>query len=210
MGISWLQSRAVPVILYGVRPRRIPAQRPIVLRIALFLLALFLLLLGVTACGPSRNGRSGPAAAAVLRSDQATERARVFLISPGDQGRSGHKVGCGDSAVPVEIALPRKEPGLEEALGALLALKERYQEPSGLSNPLYSSALQLVRIERHGGEARVYLKGYLEMGDACDNPRMLAELEETARQFPDVSRVQFFLEERPLREILAGKGSGKG
>ena len=92
---------------------------------------------------------------------------------------------------------------------ALLALKERYQEPSGLSNPLYSSNLALVRIERLGadrGDARVYLKGYLELGDDCDNPRILAELQETALQFSDVSRVQFFLDERPLAQILSGKG----
>jgi hypothetical protein len=167
--------------------------------------------LAILACGRAGSGPGGALGAtagdsATARADQLTEKVRVFLISPGDQGHSGHKVGCGDSAVPVEIALPRKEPGLEGALGALLALKERYQEPSGLSNPLYSSALQLVRVERRGGDVRVYLKGYLEMGDECDNPRMLAELQETALQFSDLSHVQFFLDDRPLSELLSGKG----
>jgi hypothetical protein len=194
----------VPIILYGSAPDR---SRPL-LATALGLL----LALGLGACDRSGIGGKGPAgatAASPARADEPTQKVRVFLISPGDQGRSGHKVGCGDSAVPVEIALPSKEPGLPGALGALLALKERYQEPSGLSNPLYSSALQLVRIERRGaerGDARIYLKGYLEMGDACDNPRILAELQETVLQFKDIRSVQFFLDDRPLPEILSGKG----
>jgi hypothetical protein len=187
----------VPSILYGDRRQR---------RIALVLTLGFLAL---TACNRGTAGQTGPAVdpdMPVLRAGEPTRKVRVFLISPADNGRAGHKAGCGDSAVPVEINLPRPEPALEGALRALLAQKERHHEPSGLSNPLYSSALELVRIERQGGEARVYLKGYLEMGGECDNPRILAELQETALQFSDVTRVQFFLEDRPLAEILSGKG----
>jgi hypothetical protein len=200
--MEWLQSRAVPIILYGVRLRRIR----LVLHLGRsFALALGMIV-GVVACDRAKVGRSTPAALPVTRADQPVAQVRVFLISPGDQGHSGPKVGCGDSAVPVEVALPRREPGLTGALHALLALRERYQEPSGLSNPLYSSALELVRIERQGAEARIYLKGYLELGDGCDNPRILAELQETARQFSDVTRVQFYLDDRPLAEILSGQG----
>ncbi|MEA2694280.1 MAG: hypothetical protein QOJ16_3667 [Acidobacteriota bacterium] len=184
----------MPSILYGDRRQR---------RLAL---ALTLGFLALTACGRGKAGETGPAAAPILRAGEPTRKVRVFLISPADNGRTGHKVGCGDSAVPVEISLPRPEPSLEGALRALLALKEPYHEPSGLSNPLYSSALELVRIERQGTDARIYLKGYLEMGGQCDNPRILAELQETALQFSDVARVQFFLEDRPLAEILSGKG----
>jgi hypothetical protein len=131
---------------------------------------------------------------------------RVFLISPADQGHAGKKVACGDSAVPVEIALSPPAPALEGALRALLGLKGQYHEPSGLYNALYASALELVRIERQGKDARVYLKGYLERGGDCDNPRILAELQETALQFPDVTQVQFYLDDKPLPQILAGKG----
>lgn len=161
------------------------------------------IVLGITACqqkvGPSRH-------ATALRAGQPAEKVRVFLISPDDKGRSGKKVGCGDSAVPFEIALPHPEPALEGALRALLGLKGQYHEPSGLYNALYTSSLDLVRIERQGNAARVYLKGYLELGGECDNPRMLAELQETALQFTDVTRVQFYLEDKPLPQILAGRG----
>jgi sporulation and spore germination protein len=164
----------------------------------------FTLSLWLAACGRVPPGLTGQPTAP--RAGDPTARVQVFLIAPGDQGRSGRKVGCGDSAVPVEITLPRREPALAGSLHALLALKGEYHEPSGLYNALYASTLELVRIDRQGAEARVYLKGYLELGGDCDNPRLLAELQETALQFSDVSHVQFFLEDKPLPQILAGKG----
>ena len=189
--MEWLQSGAVPAILSRLKRLCLPGLA---------------LILSLAACGQGKAGPPGPAAVIVARAGEPTQRVRVFLIAPGDNGRAGHKVGCGDSAVPVEINLPREEPGLEGSLRALLALKERYQEPSGLSNPLYSSALELVRVERQGNEARVDLKGYLERGDECDNPRILAELQETALQFPDVEHVTFYLGGQPLVKVLGGKG----
>ncbi|HVS00642.1 MAG TPA: hypothetical protein VMW27_28740 [Thermoanaerobaculia bacterium] len=38
---------------------------------------------------------------------------------------------------------------------------------------------------------------------------MLAQLTETALQFEDVQRVQFWLDDRPLRDLLLAAGSGK-
>lgn len=176
----------MPSILYGAGRR----------------LAGLVLILAISACGRAKIGPSGEVKAA--RAGQPTDRVRVFLIAPADGGRTGHKVACGDSALPVEIALPHPEPGLEGALHALLALRGRYHEPSGLYNALDPSSLELVRIERQGAEARIYLKGYLETGDKCENPRILAELQETALQFSDVSHVQFYLADQPLQQLLSG------
>jgi len=191
----------VPCILSR---RRRPVGLAVFAVLVLGLVAILLGLLATTACGRTPAGPGAPAAAP--RAGEPAGRVRVFLISPGDPGRGGKKIGCGDKAVPVEIALPHPEPGLEGALHALLALKTQYHEPSGLYNALYASSLELVRIERQGPATRVYLKGYLELGGPCDNPRLLAELQETARQFADVQRVQFYLDERPLAQILAGSG----
>ena len=181
-------------ILYGPgRSRRGRGAAPVV----------FLALLALAACGRTREGAPAPPP---IRAGDPTGKVKLFLIAPGDAGKTGRKVGCGDSAVAVEVALPRKEPGLEGALHALLALKERYHEPSGFYNALYSSDLTLDHIERQGGEARIYLKGYLELGGKCEDPRIAAELEDTARQFTDVQSVRLYLEGKPLQEILAGKG----
>lgn len=136
-----------------------------------------------------------------------TERARVFLIAPEDGGGLGRKVACSDSAVPVDVELPRRRPALEGSLEALLALDSRYDPATGLYNPLYASPLEIQRVERAGSEVRVYLTGYVEIGGDCDGPRMLAQLTETALQFRDVERVQLYLGGKPLGPLLAGRGA---
>jgi hypothetical protein len=137
----------------------------------------------------------------------ATERVRVFLIAPRDGGRSGRKVACGDSAVPVEVPLPRPAPALEGALRTLLAMGDRYDRGSGLLNPLYASRLELAGMERQGAQVKVRLTGYVELGDACDNSRMLAQLTATALQFRGISEVQFEVDGQPLRELLLGRAA---
>ena len=133
-------------------------------------------------------------------------RVRVFLIATGDDGRSGRKVGCGDSAVPVEVNLPRPAPALEGALKALLAMHDRSDPGSGLYNALYASRLTVRGVSRAGSQARVDLAGYLERGGECDDPRILAQLQETALQFPDVQQVAFYLEGKPLAQLVSGRG----
>jgi|HubBroStandDraft_3_1064219.scaffolds.fasta_scaffold25548_3 hypothetical protein len=163
------------------------------------------LLLGL-ACHRSAETQGGPEGRQPppprLTADATAERVRVFLISPGDGGRSGRAVGCGDSAVPVEVPLARPQPALAGALSALLAMRGSYDRSSGLVNALYASPLALVRVERAGGLARVILSGYIELAGGCENARMVAELTETARQFADVSRVELILDGQPLAALL--------
>jgi hypothetical protein len=138
-----------------------------------------------------------------LRAQEVTDRVRVFLILPDDGGSTGIAAGCGDSAVPVEVKLAQPEPALRGALRALLDMHSRFDRASGLYNPLYASPLSLQRVERAGAEARVYLTGYVEIADNCDGKRALAQLTETALQFPDVQRVQLWLDGKPLRDLLS-------
>jgi hypothetical protein len=133
-----------------------------------------------------------------LKAGTVTERARVFLIALEDGGVDGRRIGCGDSAVAVEVPLERRQAALPGALDALLAMKQDYDTRSGLYNALYASRLEVERIDRTGAEVKVYLKGYLEIGGECDSPRVLAQLTETALQFPDVQRATFYLEGKPL------------
>jgi hypothetical protein len=52
------------------------------------------------------------------------------------------------------------------------------------------------------------LSGTMMLGGVCDNPRVEAQLEETALQFPTVSQVSVFVNSRPLEEVLSLKGEG--
>jgi hypothetical protein len=156
------------------------------------------LLVDLTCCARSDSAQG-------LDAGTRTRKVRVFAIALDDHGAAGRAVGCGDSAVPLEMDLPSPQPALEGALTALLALGDRPQ-PSGLYNALAHSPLKIERIDRSGPEVRVYLSGYVELGGECDSPRILAQLTETALQFEDVQRAQFFLDGKPLRGLLSGKG----
>jgi hypothetical protein len=162
------------------------------------------LLLGAS-CQGAADTPAPPAGGDTAPPDPATvaERVRVVLIAPQDGGRAGRRVACGDSAVPVEVNLPAPVPALDGALRALLAMGDRYDRGSGLLNQLYASRLTLAGVDRHGGQVKVRLSGYVELGDACDNARLLAQLTETVTQFRGVSDVQFELDGQPLRELLA-------
>lgn len=140
-----------------------------------------------------------------LRAGAPTDRGRIFLIELEDGGVDGRRLGCGDSAVPVEVVLPRRRRALEGSLGALLAMKEPFDTRTGFYNALHGSNLEIERIDRDGPEVRVYLKGYLEIGGACDSPRVLAQLTETALQFSDVEHARFYLEGKSLARLLSGK-----
>jgi hypothetical protein len=155
-----------------------------------------LVLLAVFYCTPSETEPLS------LQADSPTGRVRIFLIATEDSGGLGRKVACSDSTVPVVVELPRQRPALEGALEALLAHDGRYDRATGLYNPLYASPLEIQRVERADGEARVYLTGYVEVGGDCDGPRMLAQLTETALQFSDLQRVQFYLGGKPLGPLL--------
>jgi hypothetical protein len=166
-------------------------------------LVVLALLLGMSCHRAART--AGPAAAAPAPEAAATaDRVRVFLIAPADDGRAGRKAACGDSLVPVEVALPRPAPALEGALRALLAMGDPYDRATGLLNPLYASRLQVAGVERQGAQVKVRLTGYVELGNGCDNSRMFAQLSETALQFRGISYVHFEVDGRPLRELLLG------
>jgi hypothetical protein len=158
------------------------------------------LLVGIACCSQGGGDLSG------LQADTPAESVRIFLIEREDGGILGKKTSCNDSAVPVEVKLPRRMPALGGALEALLAMRGDGEDPrSGLYNALHASPLRVSNLQRRGGELRVRLEGYLELGEACDGDRALAQLTETALQFPDIQAVTFFLGDKPLREALAGR-----
>jgi hypothetical protein len=159
------------------------------------------LFVGIACCSQGGGGLPED-----MQADTQTERVRIFLIDREDGGVLGRRDGCGGSAVPIETALPHQMPALGGALEALLDMRGDAEDPrSGLYNALHASPLEVSSIERRGAELRVRLEGYLELGEKCDGERVLAQLTETALQFPDIQAVFFYLGDKPLREALTGK-----
>lgn len=158
-------------------------------------------LLWILLAGCSPRSSDAPAD---LKAGQTVRKAYIYLISiEGKQ--AGPKVGCGDTAVPVEVELPLDSPALAGSLDALLDAGKRH-EKAGFYNALANSPLKVQRVDLSGGSARVDLTGYVEIGGECDSPRVLDQLTRTATQFSDVKDAEFFLDGKPLRDLLSGKG----
>ena len=135
----------------------------------------------------------------------APQTAQVFLIAIDDNGQSGTLVGCGDSAIPVTVAIPRTQGVLRAALEKLFSMREQFYGESGLYNALYQSNLGLKSVTIDQGKAIIHLTGTLMLGGVCDNPRVEAQIEQTALQFSTVSDVAVFINDTPLEEVLSLK-----
>lgn len=130
----------------------------------------------------------------------------LYLIALGDNGKSGPLVGCGDSAIPVQVELiPQTNGVLLASLQKLLAIKTRFYGQSGLYDALYQSTLTVQDVTLLNGAAVIHLTGTLTLGGVCDNPRVEAQLMQTARQFSTVKTVFIFINGLTLQQALSLK-----
>ena len=129
-------------------------------------------------------------------------RTNIYLIAVGDDGQLGKEIGCDDSVVPVEVAIEPTIAPLTAALNKLLALGTREYGQSGLYNALYRSDLAVEDVDIEAREAIIKLSGTLSLGGTCDEPRVRAQLQETALQYGTVDRVSIFINGTPLEELL--------
>lgn len=140
-----------------------------------------------------------------LVSSARTTSVRTFLVAIGDNGRTGTRIGCGDSLVSVKRPIAPTTAPLTAAMKLLLNDHHRYYGQSGLYNALYQSRLQVQRASVVKGVAVVHLKGTMRLGGVCDDPRVGAQLRQTVRQFPTVRRVEIFVNGIPLWKRLSEK-----
>jgi hypothetical protein len=66
---------------------------------------------------------------------------KIVLIALEDNGQTGPLVGCGDSAIPINVTIPRTQGVLRAALERLLSAKQQFYGESGYYNALYQSDL---------------------------------------------------------------------
>jgi spore germination protein GerM len=135
-----------------------------------------------------------------------TREVKLFLIAVDDAGRSGKKIGCGDSVVAVTRELRPTRTPLRAALEELLRIPKTYGSDPELYNALSQSELRLVSVSVSRGMARLNFTGRLVMGGVCDGPRVQAQIEQTALQFPTVKKVKVFINGAPLSAYLSERG----
>jgi hypothetical protein len=134
-----------------------------------------------------------------------TMMVKIFLIGVNDNGVSGKLIGCGDSAVETNVEVPYSTGVLRAALTKLLSIKDQNYGQSGLYNVLYQSNLKIGSLALKNGVATIHLTGKLTLGGECDNPRVQAELEQTALQFSTVKSVSIYINNVPLKKVLSLK-----
>ncbi len=135
----------------------------------------------------------------------ATTQAKIYLVAIDDNGATGEKIGCGDSLVPVTVDIPvgdTLEARITLALTKLLSLRNRDYGESGLVTVLADSRLTVARVTVEQGVAAVYLSGTLSLGGTCDDPRAIAQIAATARQFQTVARVEIIVNGGPLANAI--------
>ncbi len=155
---------------------------------------------------PTASSTPFPQPSAAPAPTQPTEQnTKIFLIALEDNGKSGTLVGCGDSAIPVTVTIPKTQGVLRAALEKLLSAKQQYYGESGLYNALYQSDLQVAGVTIDQGKATIRLTGKMMLGGTCDAPRVQAQIEQTALQFSTVTDVAVFINDVPLKDVLSQK-----
>jgi hypothetical protein len=147
-----------------------------------------------------------PSTVAPPTSTTAAEQAvKIVLIELEDNGQSGPLVGCGDSAIPINVTIPPTQGVLRAALEKLFSAKQQFYGESGYYNALYQSDLDVSAVRIEQGNAIIHLTGTIMLGGTCDAPRVQAQIEHTALQFSTVSDVTVFVNDVPLEDVLSSR-----
>ncbi len=163
---------------------------------------------------PGSPDSDQPQKPTVTITTEAVPAYKIFLIAMEDEGKNGKAIGCGDSAIAVDGAaradltqLSPTRDRMKAAYEQLFAAKNDNLGQAGYRNFLAGSKLQLDDLLLSDGKVLVKLGGNLVLNGTCDNPRVEAQLVETALQFPEVSEVTIMLNGTALQDYLSLKGS---
>ena len=138
---------------------------------------------------------------------QTRQSIRVYLVALDDRGRSGRRIGCDDSLVSVRRSIRATAAPLRAAIQELLAMPEENTYAGRQLHNFWSSAradnLRLESVAITRGVATIRFSGAVPVAGVCDEPRIISQIEATARQFPTVRRVRIFLGGVPLRQAVS-------
>ena len=129
----------------------------------------------------------------------------LYYIAIGDNGVTGEKIGCGDSAVMVKTEDVKTDNVVSSTFSRLLANHNQFYGESGLYNVLYNSDLTFLSSYKVDDTITVNLSGALSLGGECDNPRVQVELEKAATTAAGATKANIFINSKPLSEVLSLK-----
>lgn len=142
-------------------------------------------------------GRLGAETKPATPPPATVDRVQIYLISQGTG-----TIGCGDEAVAVTRQITPTQAPLQAALAELFSIKTADYGESGLYNALYQSDIRIDRVVIQNGQAVVALSGTIRLNGVCDEPRAVAQIEQTVRQFSSVTSTVITLNGQPLTDAV--------
>ncbi len=146
---------------------------------------LLTLILSLTGCSENPIPTTTP-----LVATAKTDKTTIYMIKLNDDGKTKNsvKVGCGDSAIPVETtgtyAYDKTDPiaSINAAFMALENTTENQFQAQSLENPIIGSSITIQSVEKSSDIYIVHLNGKLTFSGTCDVPRQRAQIEETIKK----------------------------
>jgi hypothetical protein len=146
----------------------------------------------------------GPNLMQILENDRAErsqQTVNVYMVAVGDDGKTGKKIGCGDSLIAVQRSIKKTKAPLAAALRELLSTPTIDGAPK-LENFWKGRNLKLQSVAIRNKTATIRISGEVFVAGVCDQPRIESQIEETARQFPTVKKVKVFIGKQTLAEAI--------
>jgi hypothetical protein len=127
---------------------------------------------------------------------------KIYLVAVGDDGKTGKKFGCGDSLVAVPATIKKTAAPLTAAIRELLLTPQHPEGTPNLENFWKGRNLKVTSVAIVNHTATIHLSGEVFVAGVCDEPRIQSQIEETARQFPNVRKVKVFLGKQTLAAAI--------
>jgi spore germination protein GerM len=160
-------------------------------------------LLSICALAHGHPSAAAYKARAGLSASAQTREVKVYLVALGDNGKRGKKIGCEDSLVAVRRKVKPTAAPLRAALDALLSMPREYAPDSSLNNFWGGNNLRVRSVSISRGTAVIRITGEgPSIAGICDEPRVISQIEETAKQFPTVRRVRVFVNDQALADAV--------
>lgn len=135
-------------------------------------------------------------------SSQNDQSIKIYLVAVGDDGKTGKKVGCGDSLIAVTRTIKKTAAPLAAAIRELLQTPPHLDDSPNLENFWKGRNLKVRSVSIVNRTATIRLSGALSVAGVCDEPRIESQIDATARQFPTVKRVKVFIGEQTLAAAI--------
>lgn len=132
------------------------------------------------------------------KNEPQEQSVNIYLVALEGSNLSGKTIGCNDILVPISKNVLVEKSALESALNELLSIKKEGE----LLNFVKGPGLSLINVSIAEGIADIYLKGDFNISGACDIPRIHEQLNETAKQFPYLKKINIFINFQTLKEYL--------